>query len=112
MKFRKKNYQMSLKNLHSNKTLGNDGLTKEFCEAFWRDLKKQLLNAINQAKTRKKLITSQRQAIIKLIGNKGRNKGYLKNWRSTSLLTLDYKIISKFSAARLKDVLPDLISLQ
>ena len=51
---------MSLKNLHSNKTLGNDGLTKEFCEAFWRDLKKQLLNAINQAKTRKKLITSQR----------------------------------------------------
>ena len=51
---------MSLKNLHRNKTLGNNGLTKEFYEAFWRDLKKQLLNAINQAKTTKKLITSQR----------------------------------------------------
>ena len=30
----------ALKNISNNKSPGNDGLTKEFYETFWEDLKK------------------------------------------------------------------------
>ena len=28
---------ISLRSMQNNKTPGNDGLTKEFCETFWND---------------------------------------------------------------------------
>ena len=58
------------------------------------------------------LRTSQRQAIIKLIEKKDRDKRFIKNWRPISLLNVDLKIISKALSEKLKEVLPDLISSQ
>ena len=34
----------------------------------------------------------------------------MKNWRPVSLLNIDYKTVSKELAARLKDILPKIIS--
>ena len=62
------------------------------------------------AKLKKKLSTSQRLDIIKLIGKKGKNKRFIKNWRPISLLNEDYKIISKALASGVKNVPPNLIS--
>ena len=54
------------------------------------------MNSISQTEICKKLITSQRQVVIKLIEMKDKDKRFIKNWRPVSLLNIDYKIISKF----------------
>ena len=38
------------------------------------------------------------------------DKRFIKNWRPISLLNFDYKIVTKALAARLKDILPKIIS--
>ena len=48
-----------------------------------------------EAKENGHLSISQRQAVIKLIEKKDRDKGFIKNWRPISLLNIDLKIISK-----------------
>ena len=98
--------------MQNDKSHGNDGLTKEFYETFWDDLKEIFVNSVREAKEIGHLSTSQRQAIIKLIEKKDRDKRFIKNWRPISLLNVDSKIISKALSEKLKEVLPDLISSQ
>ena len=69
---------MHLKRFSNNKSPGNDDLTKEFYEAFWSKLKEPFINSISQTKIRKKNITSQSQAVIKLIEKKDKDKVSLK----------------------------------
>ena len=102
----------SMKSMENDKSPGNDGLTKEFYVTFWDDIKATFVSSLKQAKERKELSISQRQAIIKLIEKKDRDKRYIKNWRPISLLNVDIKILSKALAKRLKEVLPCLISTQ
>ena len=64
------------------------------------------MNSVMEAREKKKLSTSQRQAVIRLIEKKERDKRFLKNWRPISLLNDDYKIIAKALATRLKETLP------
>ena len=102
----------ALKTMQNNKSPGNDGLTKEFYEAFWEDIKLPFQNSVRESMQLKMLSVSQRQAIIKLVEKKDRDKREIKNWRPISLLNVDYKIISKVLANRLKDILPKLISFE
>ena len=60
----------------------------------------------------KTLSISQRQAVIKFIEKKGRDKRYIKNWRPISLLIADTKILYKAISNKLKAALSTLISLQ
>ena len=101
---------ISLKSMQNNKTPGNDGLTKEFYETFWNEIKLVFLKSLKQAKEKGQLIISQRQAVIKLTEKKDRDKRYIKNWRTISLLNVDTKIVSKALAAKLKIVLLTIIS--
>ena len=107
-----KDLYKSLRSIQNDKSLGSDGLTKEFYEIFWDDLKEIFVNSVREAKEIGHLSTSQRQAIIKLIEKKDRDKRFIKNWRPISLLNVDSKIISKALSEKLKEVLPDLISSQ
>ena len=84
---------ISLKSMQNNKTPGNDGLTKEFYEAFWNEIKHVFLKSLKQAKEKGQLSISQSQAVIKLIEKKDRDKRYIKNWRPISLLNVDTNII-------------------
>ena len=56
-----------MKNMENDKFPGNDGLTKEFYVIVWDDIKATFISSSKQAKERKELSVSQRQAIIKLI---------------------------------------------
>ena len=102
----------AIKAMDNNKSPGNDGLSKEFYETFWNDIKIPFMNSIKAGKVKKKLSVSQRQAVIKLIEKKDKDKRFIENWRPISLLNVDYKIISKALAERLKKTLPVLISCQ
>ena len=72
------------------------------------------LISISKLKTKvnKKLVTSQRQAVIKILEMEDKDKCLISNWRPIPLLNVDYKIISKIFASRLKKVLSNLISSQ
>ena len=56
--------------MKNNKTPGNDGITKDFYETFWDELKTPLMESVNQAFHTKILCISQRQAVIKVIEKK------------------------------------------
>ena len=79
-------------------------------ETFCEDLKKPLDASITKAFHRGELSHSQKQAVIKLIEKKDRDKKFIKNWRPISLLNIDTKLISKVLAERLKNVLSSLTS--
>ena len=65
-----------------------------------------------EAKKNEKLSIFQRQALIKLTEKRTETNGFIKNCRPISLLHVDYKIMSKALATKLKETLSDLISCQ
>ena len=95
--------------MQSDKSPGNDGLTKAFYEIFWNELKEIFEDFVSEAKEKGYLSTSQRQDIIRLVEKKDSDKKLIQNWRSISLLNEDLKILSKALSAKLKKVLSDLI---
>ena len=56
-----------LQNTENNKSLGDDGLTKEFYITFWNKVRAPFLLAIEKAYLVRQLSASQKQAVIKLI---------------------------------------------
>ena len=94
----------------NNKSPGNDGLTKDFYEVFWEDLKSPLISSFKSAFDKGELSNSQKQVVIKLTERKDKDKRLIQNWRPISLLNVDLKILSKALTNRIKKYLPFLIS--
>ena len=92
----------ALKSIPNSKSPRHEGLTKEFYEQFWDNLKFYFINSLEQSKINGNLSISQRQAVIELIAKKGRDKRFVQNWRAISLLNVDTKILSK-SLAKIKE---------
>ena len=88
----------------------NDGITKEFYIKFWDAVKELLCASIQQSFIAGELSTSQKQAIIKLIEKKHRDKRFIKNWRPISLLNADMKLILKVLASHLKSVISSIVN--
>ena len=70
----------------NNKSPGNDGLTAKFYKKFWALLGTLMVDSLNAAFAYGKLPNSQRQAIIRLIEKKNKDKRFVENWRPIPLL--------------------------
>ena len=99
----------ALKELSWNKSPGNDGFTAEFYCTFWPVLGGWVVNALNESYDRGVLSSSQRQGVITLIEKEGKDNLNIKNYRPITLLNVDYKILSKVLAKRIKEVLGEII---
>ena len=99
----------ALKELKWNKSPGNDGFTAEFYCTFWRALGGMLVGALNEAFDTGELSSSQKQGVITLIEKEGKDNLQIKNYRPITLLNVDYKILSKVLAKRIKEVLGEII---
>ena len=100
--------ELVVKEFKCNKSPGNDGLSIEFYKQFWNEIKHELIDCYNYSLEIGELSNSQKQAIISLL-DKGKDRLYIKNWRPISLLNVDYKIMTKSLANRVKKILPKLI---
>lgn len=100
----------TLNNMNKNKSPGIDGLTVEFYVKFWKLLGPLLTEVVSEIQETKTLTKTMKLGIISLIYKKKGDRKLLKNWRPITLLNVDYKIISKTLASRLKTVLGSIIS--
>ena len=67
----------SLISMPSNKTPGNDGITKEFCVAFYQFIDKYSIDSDNYSFCVGELSPSQKQPVITLLGKKDKDKRLL-----------------------------------
>ena len=98
----------ALKTLRNEKTPGSDGLPKEFYLCFWDILKDDFVEMLNHSLTDERMPDSLWQAIITLLFKKD-DPELLKNWRPISLLNVDYKILTKVLANRLKPLMSTVV---
>ena len=68
-------------NVLVNFSSGKNSLTKKIYNEYWSELKEPFMNSITQTKMGQKRLTSQRQAVIKLIEKEDKDKCFIKNWR-------------------------------
>ena len=99
----------SMLSMSDDKSPGNDGITRELYNFFWEDVGMLMYDSFMEAKVKKELSVSQRQAIIKLLEKMDKDRRFLKNWRPISLLNIDVKILNKALASKLKKVLKTII---
>ena len=99
----------SLSNMKPDKASDPDGLSVEFYRAFWPYISDIVHGALMQAKVKGQMSDSQRRGILQLLPKKNKDLMYVRNWRPITLLNVDYKLLSKSLATRLRAVLPDLV---
>ncbi|CAM2098424.1 unnamed protein product [Caretta caretta] len=97
-----------LRRMPTNKSPGMDGLTMEFYRAFWDILGPDLVTVWAESLQSGVLPLSCRRAVLALLPKKGDLRD-LRNWRSVSLLSTDYKIVAKAISLRLGSVMADVI---
>ena len=103
-------FEDSIKDMDDGKTPGSDGLPIEVYKVFWLKLKNIYIAAIKYGLQNGTLSFSQREGLICLLPKKDKDTLFLKNWRPVSLLNVDYKILAKTLANRIKKHIDSLIN--
>ena len=98
----------AVRKMSNNKSPGQDGITIEFYKHYWYLIGNDLCDVFRFGLEQGELSYSQYLALITLLFKKGAREN-IRNWRPISLLNVDYKILSKVFAERLKKVLPYII---
>ena len=90
------------------KSPGLDGLPKEWYQTFWYLKRYCFQMLVVEIFDHERLSRSQYRGVISLMHKSG-DRDYVKDWRPITLLNVDYKIIDKTLATRLKSALPIII---
>ncbi|CAM5160502.1 unnamed protein product, partial [Natator depressus] len=101
-------FSEALRRMPTNKSPGMDGLTVEFYRVFWDVLGPDLVTVWAESLQSGVLPLSCRRAVLALLPKKGDLRD-LRNWHPISLLSTDYKVITKAISLRLGSVLADVI---
>ena len=86
-----------LVSMNGGKSPGNNGVTVEFYKHFWEDIKNVYFESIAYSISVGFLSVPQKQAIIKLLEKRDKDKRYVGNWRPISLLNVDKKYFPRQS---------------
>ena len=95
-------------NLNNKKYLEKKGATNEYLEAlksfeknrefylgFWHLIERcRLVNALNFAHEHGQLSNLQKQAMIRLLEKKDKDRRFIKNWRPISLINVDVACVA------------------
>ena len=101
---------ISLKKTKNGSAPGSDGIPAEFYKVFWIDIKTPLFNCYKYSFEQGILTKSQRKGVMTLLHKgKGLSRDDLTNWRPIALTNVDYKLLSKTLAIRLKTVIDTLV---
>ncbi len=98
----------AIKSMANEKSPGIDGIPKEFYEIYMDLIVPDLLEVIQEVEQTNSLSVSQSRGVITLFYKAG-GREIIANWRPITLLCVDYKIIAKVMAIRLKGVLKDIV---
>ena len=101
--------KQSLFSMKLNKSPGSDGLSVEFYQTFWNQLKGPFMNSLDESIQKGQLTDTHSHGILSLIFKSG-DETYLNNWRPITLLNVDYKIIARTLAQRLQKVITNVVS--
>jgi hypothetical protein len=89
---------------------GIDGIPYEFYKEYWDIVGEDMVGVLNEILQRGELSETQKQGIIILIP-KALHPSSTKDFRPITLLTTDYKILTKVLANRLKMYLAKLVNI-
>lgn len=101
----------ALSSMEAGKTPGSDGLSAEFYRTFFNEIGPDICEVLSSVFKQEGLSASQKGGLITLIFKGKGSREELTNWRPISLLNVDYKIISKILATRLRKVLHKIINI-
>ena len=104
---------IAINSLNQKASPGIDGFSLDFYKIFFDDIKDLLFEFYIECFKQKKLSENCQLGIISLIHKgKGLSRDELSNWRPITLSIVDYKIIAKLLANRLKKVISNLVGKQ
>ena len=103
----------AFKGLNKTSSPGIDGLTMEFYETYFEVIQDLLLEYYNFCFNQSALTESVQIGLISLI-HKGKSlsRDEVSNWRPITLSNIDYKIIAKLLANRIKIVMDKIVGKQ
>ena len=101
--------ELALRAMKKEAAPGYDGLTVPFYLTFWNSIGKYVYDNVLYAQAQGTFTLDQRRGILKLLPKRNKNPAFVTNLRPITLLGVDYKLLTKALATRLKDIIPSLL---
>ena len=92
--------------MKNDKSLSNDGLTKEYYETFWEEIKTPFPYSMRKSFFNRRAKYFAETSGYKTNWKKDKDQRLIKNWHPISLLNVE----SKSLANRLHDVIPKVLT--